>query len=216
MKAGEIVSIRHYSAKAWFKSVVLLVDNKFIIVKLTKDFAVLNFLKGDPVVLGFEDNGEIHVAGCSVSSLDPDGSYVKLAVESCKSIKEQRDFERFPVSFYTQIRSCDDSDKVYIGTVKNMSCEGMLMISSADLERKKPLEITIYPTFQEVKIDDALDKTIIYLRTEIARKIPIGNRYEYALKITNIDAHSQNMLRLYLQNLKSMQIEFLKDLKEKK
>lgn len=215
MKVGEVVSIRHYSGKTWFKSVVLQEEKSMLVVKLTKDFAVLNFWEDDPVVLGFEDNDEIFIASCSVVGIDPDGSYIKLKVETLKTLRDQREYERFPVSFYANIRD-DDSKKTYIATVKNMSFDGLMINSNVDFSLKKNIEVVIYPTFQEVKIDEAVDKTIINLKAEIVRKEILAKHFEYGLKIIYIDPHNQNLIRLYLQNIKSMQIKFLRDLKEVK
>jgi len=50
-------------------------------------------------VLGYEENDEVFIAGCIVKGIDPDCSYIKLKVESVRSLKEQRECERFPVSF---------------------------------------------------------------------------------------------------------------------
>ncbi|MFZ5987494.1 MAG: PilZ domain-containing protein [Bacillota bacterium] len=213
MKVGEVVSIRHYSCKTSFKSVVLQANNELLVVKLTKDFAVLNFLEGDPVVLGFEEDSEIYIASCNVIGIDPDGSYIKLGVEGIKSLKDQREHERFPVSFYANIKS-DDSNKTYIATVKNMSFDGLLINSNVDFPLKKNIEVCVYPTFQEIKIDEAVDKTVIHLKADIVRKETLQRHFEYGLKITCIDAHNQNLIRLYLQSLRSMQIKFIRDLKE--
>ncbi|WP_243467630.1 PilZ domain-containing protein [Acetivibrio straminisolvens] len=212
MKVGEIASIRHYSGKTWFKSVVLQVEKDLLVVKLVREFAVLNFLENDPVVLGYEENDEVYIASCIVAGIDPDCSYIKLKIEAVRSLKEQREYERFPVSFYAKIR-CDDSDKINVATIKNMSFDGLMINTNADFPLKKNIEVIIYPTFQEVKIDNDVDKTVISLRSDIVRKEAFAKYFEYGLKITNIDAQNQNLIRLYLQSIKGMQTEFLKDLK---
>lgn len=214
MKVGEIASICHYSGKTWFKSVVLQVEKDLLVVKLVKEFVILNFLENDPVVLGYEENDEVFIAGCIVKGIDPDCSYIKLKVESVRSLKEQRECERFPVSFYAKIK-CDDSDKINVATIKNMSFDGLMINTAADFPLKKNIEVTIYPTFQEVKIDEDVDKTVISLRSDIVRKEAFTRYFEYGLKITNIDAQNQNLLRLYLQSIKGLHQRFLKDLKEK-
>lgn len=213
MKVGEIVSIRHYSGKTWFKSVALQVEKDLIVVKLTRDFAVLNFLENDPVVLGYEEDDEVFIASCFVTGIDPDCSYIKLKVEAMKSLKDQREHERFPVSFYANVK-CEDSDKINIATIKNMSVDGLMINTNVDFPLEKNIEVIIYPTFQEVKIDEDVDKTVISLRSDIVRKAAFARYFEYGLKITNIDAQNQNLIRLYLQNIKSMQAKFLRELKE--
>ncbi|HOM03686.1 MAG TPA: PilZ domain-containing protein [Acetivibrio sp.] len=212
MKVGEIASIRHYSGKTWFKSIVLQVEKNMLVVKLIREFAVLNFLENDPVVLGYEENDEVFILSCVVTGIDPDCSYIKLKIESVMPLKEQREYERFPVSFYAKIR-CEDSDKINIATIKNMSFDGLMINTNADLPLRKNIEVIIYPTFQEVKIDQDVDKTVISLKSDIVRKEAFARYFEYGLKITNIDAQNQNLIRLYLQSIKGMQAKFLKDLK---
>jgi len=63
-----------------------------------------------------------------------------------------------------------------------MSFDGLMINTAADFPLKKNIEVTIYPTFQEVKIDEDVDKTVISLRSDIVRKEAFTRYFEYGLK----------------------------------
>lgn len=190
IKAGDIVSLRHYSGINPFKSIVLGLDSDNIIVKLTKQFAVMNFLDGDPVVAGYLRDGEVYVIGCNISKINPKNDTLALLIDRVDSGSEKRQYERFPVSLYADIRGKSEKKK-QLAVIKDLSYHGLLVYSKADFEISEIVEVDIY-----------MNKELIYIKTNVIRKKQNENYYEYGLGIIYEDSSSLNGVKEYIKRLK--------------
>jgi len=203
IKQGDIVSIHHYSGINPFKSVVMEINSDTILLKLAKEFAVMNFLEGDPVVLGLERGDEIIIIGCNISEIRPKQDIIELKIDKLDEGSEKRQWERYPVSIYADIRT-KNCRKKSIATIKDLSCYGMLIYSKTDFPLHEQLEIDIY-----------MEKTMIFLKTNIARKVQSKNYFEYGLGILYEDSNSLNYMKDYLKKLRQEQVESIRKLKNK-
>lgn len=199
--AGTSISVRHYSGLSPFKSIVLEATEEIITIKLAKEFAAMNFLDGDPVVFGIVSGNQVHIVGCNIIKVNHKEGILELRIDKVESDAEKREYERFPVSLYADMRM-RESRKKYLAIIKDISYYGMLVYSKEDLQTNQQLEIDIY-----------LDKTMIFLKGSVARKDKNPNYYEYGLKITYEDASSLNYVRDYLKRLKESQEDAVKKMK---
>lgn len=201
IKIGDVVAVKHYTGLSPFKSVVVDVGERTMALRLSKQFASLNCFEGDPVVVGFETNSKIYVASCTIEKINLTNSIIQLSVEIVEFVTDKRTSERFPVSFYADIRE-KESRNVHNAVVKNISLNGLMVCCKSDL-----------PEGMEVEVDVSADKTPIFLDACVIRKAKKENYYEYGFKIINKDNRAQNVLGWYMQVLKEEQEEFVKEIK---
>lgn len=201
INAGDVISIRHYSGINPFKSVVLSTNDDILVIKLTKEFAAMNFLEGDPVTFGFEAEDRVHIVGCDVARINARENVAELRIDKIESGAERREHERFPVSLYADIKD-PVSRKKFLVAVKDISYYGMLIYSKEQ-----------FPTGQNVEIDIYMDKTMMFLKGNILRKIQGQHYMQYGLKVMYDDLGSMNYMKDFLRRLKETQEEFVRRLK---
>ncbi|MCX7923827.1 MAG: PilZ domain-containing protein [Clostridia bacterium] len=203
INAGDVISIRHYSGVSPFKSIVLDVDeqNYVIHIKLTKDFAIMNFLEGDPVVIGYQLEEKVFIFGGNIGNIQPREAVVEIKVDKVEAEAEQRKSERHPVSLYADVRAKDDRKK-YLATIKDMSYYGMLIYSKANYEQGQDLEVDIF-----------MDKTMIFLKANIVRKTQNTNYFEYGVGIRYEDSNSLTYMKDYIKRLVESQEQLIRKLK---
>lgn len=203
IKAGDIVSVRHFSGTKLFKSLVLESQNDVVQVKLLEDITLLNCSQGDPLVLGSESENEIYVSSCTVLNIDKAQNTIEMKIDSYETTTNKRLFVRFPVSLYAEAR-IGESQKKHLAIVKNISYSGMMIFSKAD-----------FPLYQELKFEIRADSGIIIkLKATVIRKVKDTYNYEYGLKIVYTDVHTPNLLKKYLLLLKKEQEDSLKKFKK--
>ncbi len=200
IKPGEIVSIRHCSGTKLFKSVVLETIEDTLSVKLFEEIALLNCSEGDPVVLGFELDSEVYMASCNILELDKKENILDLKVDNFETITNKRLYERFPVSFYADVR-IGESQKKNLVLVKNISLNGLMINTKLD-----------FPLYQELKFEMHLDIKI-HLKATIIRKTKDAHNYEYGLKIIYTDVNTPKVLKKLILILKQEQEEFIRKMK---
>lgn len=189
----KVAALRHYSGLNNFKTLVLGAFEDIVIVKLTKDFAVLNFFEGDPVVLGYEQDGQVYILGCTIHKIRPKDNSVELKIDKVDSSADQRQYERYPVSLYGDIRARYGSKK-YLVTIKDISYYGMLVYSKTELQINDLVEVDIY-----------MDKNIVFLKGNIVRKMQTPHHFEYGLTIVYDDKNSINLMKEYIKRLRKEQ-----------
>ena len=201
LKAGVLVSIRHFSGTKLFKSLVLESNGDIVWVKLVEDIALLNCSIGDPIVLGLEMKDEIYISSCTLLDMDKPRNALKVKIDNLEATTNKRLFVRFPVSIYAE-ETIGLSKTKNLAVVKNISFNGMMVHSKHD-----------FPLYQELKFDLHVGITI-QLKAVIIRKTKDTHNYEYGLKIVYTDVHTPNLLKRYLLLLKKEQEEFIKKFKE--
>ncbi len=200
IKSGEIVSIRHCSGTKLFKSIVLDSIEDTLSVKLFEEIALLNCSEGDPVVLGFEYDSQVYMASCNILDLDKKENTLELKVDNFETITNKRLYERFPVSFYADVR-IGESQKKNLVLVKNISLNGLMVNTKLD-----------FPLYQELKFEMHLDIKI-HLKATIIRKTKDAHNNEYGLKIVYTDVNTPKVLKKLILILKQEQEEFIKKMK---
>lgn len=202
IKVNDVVSVKHYSGINPFKSIVVGIDGDVVRVKLTKDFTLLNFLEGDPLVFGVESDGEVYMVGSNIVNIDSKEGIVEAVIDKFESGSEQRMYERFPVSLYSDVRT-KLSKKKHLAIVKDISFYGLLIYCKSDFSINEQIEVDIY-----------MEKTMVFLKGEIMRKKQGTNYIEYGLRILYEDANSMYFIKDYLKRLKDSQEESIRKIKE--
>ncbi len=202
-KAGDIISVRHYSGISPFKSIILEANENSVLVKLTKEFAIMNFLEGDPVVFGTEKGDRVIIVGCNIGEIRPKEDIIELKIDKVEEDAQKRQWERFPVSLFADVRS-RDSRKKQVATIKDISHYGMLIYSKAD-----------YPVNEQVEVDIYMDKSMVFLKANIARKAERKHYFEYGVGILYEDSSSLNFMKEYIKRLMQEQEEAIRKLKNK-
>lgn len=202
INTGDIVSLRHFSGIGLIKGVVLEKNFDSISVKLIQPFEFFECDEGDPVVLGFELEHEVHVASCNITKITNEGTVLLLKIDNIEVLANKRLSERFPVSFYVDMR-VGSSQINHVGLVKNISFTGMLVYSKSE-----------FPLYQKLKVYLNLDDIEVSVQAIIVRKSKDNNNYEYGLKIVYTDVNTPNILKRYLLKLKKEQAEFIKNIND--
>lgn len=202
IKVNDVVSVKHYSGINPFKSIVVGIDGDVVRVKLTKDFTLLNFLEGDPLVFGVESDGEVYMFGSNIVIIDCKEGIVEAVIDKIESGAEQRMYERFPVSLYSDVRT-KLSKKKHLAIVKDISFYGMLIYCKSDFAVNEQIDVDIY-----------MEKTMVFIKGEIMRKKQGTNYIEYGLRILYEDTNSMNFIKDYLKRLKEAQEESVRKIKD--
>ncbi|MDP4179988.1 MAG: PilZ domain-containing protein [Bacillota bacterium] len=201
IKAGEVVLIRHFSGTKLFKSIVLESLDDILSVKLFEEIALLNCSPGDPVVLGCELENEVYMGSCNLLDIDKDNNKLSLKIDNYETITNKRLYERFPVSFYADVR-IGESQKKNLVLVKNISINGLMINTKVD-----------FPLYQELKFEIHLDVKL-HLKASIIRKSKEANNFEYGLKINYTDVNTPKVLKKLILILKQEQEEFIRKMKD--
>lgn len=207
-KPGDVVSVRHYSGVNPFKSVVVDATEDFLKMKLTKELSIVNFLEGDPAVVGIEKENDEHVKsniqiiGCTITNIFKKDGIVEVCLDKLESEADQRRHERFPVSIYADVRIKMDRKK-YLAIIKDISYYGMLIFSKSEFSVGDELDFDIY-----------MENTMAFLKCEVLRKVvdPVYNKY--GLRVIYEDVNSMNFVKEYLKRLKEAQEDSVRNMKE--
>lgn len=140
---GDVISVRHYSGVNPFRSIVIGTSEDILKIKLTKDFAILNFCVGDPVVIGVESQARLQVLGCKILNINAKEGTIEVVMDKIDSEADQRRHERFPVSLYADIRVKHEKKKC-LATIKDISYYGMLIYCKAEFSLGDQLEVDVY------------------------------------------------------------------------
>lgn len=202
LKEGEIVSVSHYSKGNPFKTVVYLVDEDEITLKLTTEFSKYVIFEGDPIVVGFQSENNVYISECIIEKIHPGEGCVKVKAENTEFITDKRVYERFPVSLYAEARG-ENIKKRSVAYVKNISLEGLSVVSREEINEGQEIDFDIY-----------IDGRVIVVTGVITRKTKNANNNEYGMKIIYKDFNTKNSLKLYLKILKDEQERVLKGIAE--
>ncbi len=203
LKVGDVISIKHYSGINLFKSVVVSVDGDVVKVRLTKDFTMLNFLEGDPLVFGVESYGEVHLVGCNITRIDCKNNTVEAIIDKVDTGANQRMYERFPVSLYSDIRT-KFSKKKHLAIIKDISTYGMLIYCKSD-----------FPIGEQIEVDIYMEKIMVFLKSDIMRKKESTHYIEYGLRIIYEDINSMNFIKEYIRRIKEAQEDSIRKMRER-
>jgi hypothetical protein len=201
ISSGDVISICHYSGINPFKSVVMDINSDAVKVKLIKGLASMNFNKGDPAVFGIESRGEVKVFGSDISAINTKEDIVVLNVDKDQPDSDRRQCERYPVSLYSDL-VIRDSRKKHLAIIKDMSYHGMKIYTKEDTDIQQQVELNIY-----------MDKSMMFLKANIMRKVKSADYIEYGLGIVYEDTSSLNTMKEYMKRLQLEQEESIRKLR---
>ena len=200
---NDTISICHYSGISPYKSIVLDVGSDFLVVKLAKDFAVMNFQQGDPVIFGIDNMGDMLIFGCNITKIRTKEDIIEFSIDKLEPGAENRQVERYPVSMCADVRTKNDNKK-HLAAIKDMSYYGMLVYSKLDIPPNENIEVDIY-----------MDKSMIFLKAVVNRKTQTPYHFEYGLGIKYEDSSSLNYMKDYIKRLRQEQVEVIRKNKQR-
>lgn len=208
LNPGNVVSVRHYSGVNPFKSVVVDVTGDYLKLKLTKELSIVNFLEGDPAVIGIEQENDdpakinIQVIGCTITNIFKKEGIIEVYLDQLEEEANQRRHERFPVSIYADVRIKMDRKK-HLAIIKDISYYGMLILSKSEFSVGDELDFDIY-----------MENSMAFLKCEVIRKVadPVYNKY--GLRVIYEDINSMNFVKEYLRRLKEAQENSMRNINE--
>lgn len=199
-KNVEVVSIRHYSGTSSFKSIVQDVRENSIIVKLTKEFAILNFFEDDPVIIGYEIGREVYICDGTIIKVSPRNNNFEIKCNNAQIITDKRLDERYPVSLYAEITSARKRETALI---KDISINGMTIKTKLDFSEGLEIELDAY-----------LGKAVVPLRATIMWKKKEIEKYQYGVQFVYFDIGLKKTIKNNLILLKDEHEQAIRELKE--
>lgn len=202
IKVNDVISICHYSGLSPFKCIVLEAGSDFLIVNVTKDFAVKSFNEGDPVIFGIENMGEMMIYGGSISQVRAKDNIIHIEIDKPEPGSENRQVERYPVSMCADIRTKKDNKK-QLAAIKDISYYGILIFTKVDIDEGETIEVDIY-----------MEKSMIFLKAVVNRKRIKANYIEYGVGIKYEDGGTLNYMKDYTKRIKQDQIDSIRKAKK--
>lgn len=138
LRVGEIVTLKHYSAKRSNRGII---SNSFVnnvVIKPERDFLIYNFFDSDPVVIGFENDNVVNICESTVKHVDYNQNTFTLTINHIQSITNKRLTQRFPVSLCAYILSRNTRVFSYI---RNISLDGLALCSRQEFKKGDILTI---------------------------------------------------------------------------
>jgi hypothetical protein len=190
VKVGKDVSVRHYSKSVKYNSLLIKQEKDEITLKLLNDYAIFKFMNGDPVAIGFEQDRILYVASCIVSKTNCNKNEIRLTMREVQIIENKRKQERFPVSFYVDIKNTI-SNKRFAAFAGNISIDYILFHCKEEVNIGDKLEIMI-PT----------NKKDILLETTVTKKDELEHNFEYVVMIDYKDNNEiKEQINTYIEFL---------------
>ncbi|MDP4181221.1 MAG: PilZ domain-containing protein [Bacillota bacterium] len=197
LKPGDVISISHHSMLV-FKSEVLMVEDhesggEMITVRLCKECAGSMIFEGDTVAISFQSGTDIYTTSCHFAKIDIEKNTFMLVVENEEYVINNRAYERYPVSLYSNI-TLRSTGEEYIAVVKNISFKGLMICFKKLIETKQSIDVKLY-----------LDNDEVSLSAEVVWRIQNEFVFDYGLRILYMEYSKQSELRKYIENLKTKQ-----------
>lgn len=187
VKPGDIITVRHYSMLNVFKSAIAGFGERTLILNISKEFANTYFSVGDPIVFAIFGTENLKVFGGRIQGLSSGEETLEVEYDVQEEGAGNRLYERTPVSHYADIR-IKDTGRKYKALVKDISFYGMLLFLNEDLYRGQILDVDIF-----------LDRDVMSLKAEVARKHQGSVHMEYGLKILHKGPVVYNHIKNYVK-----------------
>mgnify|MGYP001484220800 FL=1 len=133
-KAGEIVTLKHYSVDNNNRGIISEAFNDGVVIKPEKDFLIYSFFDSDPVVIGYESENIINLCESTVSFIDYKDNSFTLTINNVQSIKNKRITQRFPVSLCAYI--INDNAQIF-SYIRNISLDGLSLCSKQEFKKER-------------------------------------------------------------------------------
>ena len=137
-KAGEIVTLKHYSVDNNNRGIISEAFNDGVVIKPEKDFLIYSFFDSDPVVIGYESENIINLCESTVSFIDYKDNSFTLTINNVQSIKNKRITQRFPVSLCAYI--INDNAQIF-SYIRNISLDGLSLCSKQEFKKGEVFSI---------------------------------------------------------------------------
>jgi hypothetical protein len=200
IKPGFVITVQHYSLLNVFKGLVLDTQENTVIVKLPKEALKATFIKGDPLVVGYEAGDTAEIVGGRLADYEPGNEQLTFIADLSEVGINLRSYERFPVSLYADFKLAEGGKKCF-ALVKDISDHGILIYAKESFLKG-----------QRVNMDIFLTRDIMTLTAEIVRKIEYGDYIEYGLKIRHSGPAVFNHIKSFVK--KAQDEHVLKFIKE--
>ena len=187
IKPGLVITVRHYSLLNIFKGVVLDTQENTVIVKLPKEALKASFSKGDPLVVAYEADNSVEIAGGRLTDYDPKNEQLSFIADLPDDGVHLRSYERYPVSLYADFKLVEGGKKCF-ALVKDINEYGILIYSRESFFKGQRLNIDIF-----------LTRDIMTLTAEIVRKKEYDDYIEYGLKIRHNGPAVFNHIKSYVK-----------------
>ena len=201
INSGDIISIRHCSETEPLRCIVHEVIDENVEIKPIKDFVVHNFYKHDPVVIAYENNGQIYIGSGRIFDINTQNGFICIETSSFEGIEISKKIDKYPVSLLSDIRQ-KNSQKKESALVKMIGLESIIFNSKADLQIDDEVEIDIY-----------FGKVLTCLKGEVLWKVCRSLNNEYCIKSFFPSLQTRNHVKRFLQTLNEEHIEFMTELK---
>jgi YgiT-type zinc finger domain-containing protein len=184
-----IVLVYHHSSSKPLKGTILKKQDKTCSLVLSKDFAILNFSEGDPIVIRFSYNHMGYNIGGEVQHIDKNAHCIDFSVNEICYFREKRRSNRIPVSIFSEFSELN-SDKKYEGIIKDISQHDLLICTKNKFGQGCPVEIYIHTSLKIITLIGAI----------VQENISTYNN-EYGVEIVKIHEEDLYCLRKHLANL---------------
>ncbi|MCX7710100.1 MAG: PilZ domain-containing protein [Clostridia bacterium] len=199
---GDAVFVRHYSDQNPIRSVIRSIQGENLSLKLTMNFASNNFYEGDPVVIGYERDGEVFLVSGNLTEVSLRQGIISLKADKSEQISDKRKYERFFVSLHADVRPKGARNNS-VAVIKNISFNGMMFTTKSDFRIE-----------QELEFDVNIGNRLIFLNSEVIWKVNHQQHSEYGVEIKYKNQRASDQVKQYLQQLTDEQQSFIKQLRE--
>lgn len=138
LKVGEIVTLKHYSAKKSNNGIISNSYDNNVVIKPERDFLIYSFFDSDPVVIGFDSENVVNICESTVKHVDYKENTFDLTINNVQSITNKRLTQRFPVSLCAYILNHNTRTFSYI---RNISLDGFSLCSKQEFKKGEILTI---------------------------------------------------------------------------
>ncbi|HHV28905.1 PilZ domain-containing protein [Acetivibrio mesophilus] len=132
LKVGEIVTLKHYSAKKSNRGIISNLFDNSVVIKPERDFLIYSFFDSDPVVIGFESENVVNLCESTVKHVDYNQNTFNLTINNIQSITNKRLTQRFPVSLCAYI--INHNARVF-SYIRNISLDGLSLCSKQEFKK---------------------------------------------------------------------------------
>lgn len=189
IEENTIVLVYHHSKLKPLKGTILLNKTQNCLLALSKDFAILNFLEGDPIVIRFSYNHIGYNIGAEVQIIDKENQTLVISINDLHLYREKRSSDRIPVSIFAEITRLNSVDKQE-GIIKDISQHGLLICTNTKFLEGCPVEVYIHTTLK-----------IITVAGTIVREHICTNNNEYGIEIVKISKDDLECLKQFIMRL---------------
>lgn len=203
LKANSLITIRHFRIFEPLITTIQKVEGANIYFGLPQAFTQNGVLVGDPLTCSFLYDDSQYIMNGNIGSIDllfP--QLVCFIINDARKYKNNRQFQRYHVSFPTQV-SIPDTNVTMYGIVTNISQKGAAAIFNEPLANDTiKLQSLVKMNFSESP-DEFLE-----FKARIVRTATTDVLHEYGVEIVGIDDQNKLVLKNILARLEKNEYLF--------